>query len=103
MKVTQRPLPVPIDIFVAAMARAAAEDIELSPAPRSREAMIASRPGSVNHYVVGPDSCSCPAGQKSGAFCKHRAAWIYLHIDEYAEALARAYMEGGSVPQPKTA
>ena len=91
----QRQLPVPLDKFFEAMGRAKAENVILEPAPRSDVVMVASRLGSKSTYLVGPDSCSCAAGQKSGAFCKHRAAWIYAHIDEYATSIADEYMRIG--------
>lgn len=83
----ERELPVPVDEFVRKLELAKLQRVELRPAPRSGIAMIASRPGSPDEYVVGPDSCSCPAGQLSGVFCKHRAMWINHHIADYAHDL----------------
>lgn len=87
-----RELPVSIDEWTRKLSLAQAQGVILRYAPRSHTIMIASRPGSRDEYVVGPEHCSCPAGAMSGVFCKHRAMWIHEHLIEYAGDIVHQLM-----------
>jgi hypothetical protein len=87
MDTAQRSFPVPIRKWAELLLKARIEGVTLTPIGRTIRHMHASRPGSSKVYVVDGENCTCLAGQHK-VFCKHRALWLYEHIDLYAQAIA---------------
>lgn len=82
----QRQLPFPLVKLAELLVKARLDRVELRPIPRATRAMLATSAHSDAGYIVDGDRCTCPAGS-FGRPCKHRALWISLHADEYAEAI----------------
>jgi len=89
----KRILPTDIDTLARMSMLARIEHVRLKPMPRSGVEMIAYRDGSPGRYIVSGDSCTCPAYQMRGYFCKHRAKWIDEHIADYKDSLFDAIAE----------
>ena len=80
--------PIPLAVWAELVRKAQREGIVLTPIKRARRLMRAtssSRPGIT--YEVNDRSCTCPAGAHKKP-CKHKALWLYEHIDDFADQLA---------------